>query len=100
MTSSAAAVQFGFVMPAEKQGTGDWTTYVHDIQAALRLISGYFDSAWMVDHLMFEDTDVPESFTALSYRAALHPDLHFGHTVLSSNSVSSASCWTAAAFPG
>ncbi|MBL8161276.1 MAG: LLM class flavin-dependent oxidoreductase, partial [Anaerolineae bacterium] len=82
MTASAAAVQFGFVMPDEKRDKGAWTTCVTDLQAALHLISGHFDSAWMVDHLMFDDTDVLEGFTALTYMAALHPDLHFGHTVL------------------
>jgi alkanesulfonate monooxygenase SsuD/methylene tetrahydromethanopterin reductase-like flavin-dependent oxidoreductase (luciferase family) len=36
----------------------------------------------MVDHLMSDDTDMLEGFTALTYMAALHPKLKFGHAVL------------------
>jgi alkanesulfonate monooxygenase SsuD/methylene tetrahydromethanopterin reductase-like flavin-dependent oxidoreductase (luciferase family) len=55
---------------------------VADLNRALNLIAGHFDSAWMVDHLQFGDIDVLEGFTALSYLAALHPQLKFGHAVL------------------
>ena len=74
-------VQFGFVMPAElqKQWRG---TFVADLSRALDVATGHFDSAWMVDHLQFDDVDVLEGFTALTYMAALHPRLKFGHAVL------------------
>jgi len=36
----------------------------------------------MVDHLQFGDADILEGFTALTYMAALRPQLKFGHTVL------------------
>jgi alkanesulfonate monooxygenase SsuD/methylene tetrahydromethanopterin reductase-like flavin-dependent oxidoreductase (luciferase family) len=49
---------------------------------ALDLITGHFDSAWIVDHLQFGDSDVLEGFTALAYMTALHPMLQFGHAVL------------------
>jgi hypothetical protein len=35
-----------------------------------------------VDHLQFSDRDVLESFTLLTYMAARHPRLRFGHTVM------------------
>jgi alkanesulfonate monooxygenase SsuD/methylene tetrahydromethanopterin reductase-like flavin-dependent oxidoreductase (luciferase family) len=71
-------IQFGFVMPAEQSDNTHRVTFVEDLNRALNLISGHFDSAWMIDHL----PDVLEGFTALTYMAALHPQLKFGHTVL------------------
>ena len=71
-------IQFGFVMPAEQSDKRHRMTFVKDLNRALNLISGHFDSAWMIDHL----PDVLEGFTALTYMSALHPQLKFGHTVL------------------
>ncbi|MBZ0287827.1 MAG: LLM class flavin-dependent oxidoreductase [Anaerolineae bacterium] len=76
------SVQLGMVMPAEWREKRQRATYVEDLNRALRLIAGHFDSAWMVDHLMFDDKDILEGFTALTYMAALHPQLKFGHAVL------------------
>jgi alkanesulfonate monooxygenase SsuD/methylene tetrahydromethanopterin reductase-like flavin-dependent oxidoreductase (luciferase family) len=53
-------------------------TYAKDINRALALAAGHFDSIWMIDHLH----DVPESFTTLTWFAALHPSFQFGHTVV------------------
>jgi len=75
-------IHFGFIMPAELRGKNTSATYVENLNRALTLINGHFDSAWMVDHLMFDDTDVLEGFTTLTYMAAQHPQLKFGHTVL------------------
>src|SRR5262245_57510705 len=75
-------LQFGFCMPAETRHKTRRATFVEDLNRALERITGHFDSAWMVDHLMFDDTDVLEGFTALAYVAALHPKLKFGHAVL------------------
>lgn len=75
-------IQFGFVMPADQLDKAQRTTYVADLNRALTLISGHFDSAWVIDHLQFGDADVLEGFTALAYMAALHPKLKFGHSVL------------------
>lgn len=77
-----APIQFGFTMPADQLDKAQRATFVADLNRALRLISGHFDSAWIIDHLQFGDADVLEGFTALSYMAALHPQLKFGHTVL------------------
>jgi alkanesulfonate monooxygenase SsuD/methylene tetrahydromethanopterin reductase-like flavin-dependent oxidoreductase (luciferase family) len=75
-------IQFGFIMPADQLDKTRRATYVEDLNRALRLVSGHFDSAWVIDHLQFGDADMLEGFTALSYMAALHPHLKFGHTVL------------------
>ncbi len=75
-------VHFGFVMPADQLDKTRRTTFVDDLDRALRLISGHFDSAWIIDHLQFGDQDVLEGFTTLAYMAARHPQLRFGHTVL------------------
>ena len=75
-------VQFGFTMPADQLDKARQRTYVDDLNRALTLIHRHFDSAWFIDHLQFGDTGILEGFTALSYMAALHPSLKFGHTVL------------------
>ena len=75
-------IQFGFTMPADQLDKARRATFVDDLDRALALISGHFDSAWIIDHLQFGDDDVLESFTTLSFMAARHPQLKFGHTVL------------------
>ena len=77
-----APIQFGFTMPADQLDKTRRTTFVADLQRALNLISGHFDSAWIIDHLQSSDEDTLEGFTALAYMAALYPQLKFGHTVL------------------
>ena len=75
-------IQFGFCMPADKLDKKRRATFSEDLHRALDLVTGHFDSAWIIDHLQFGDDDVLEGFTALTYLAALHPQLKFGHTVL------------------
>jgi alkanesulfonate monooxygenase SsuD/methylene tetrahydromethanopterin reductase-like flavin-dependent oxidoreductase (luciferase family) len=75
-------INFGFTMPADQLDKSRRNTYVDHLNQALDLISGHFESAWIIDHLQFGDSDVLESFTTLSYMAALHPKLKFGQTVL------------------
>jgi alkanesulfonate monooxygenase SsuD/methylene tetrahydromethanopterin reductase-like flavin-dependent oxidoreductase (luciferase family) len=69
-------------MPGDSLDKAWRATYVEDLNRALKLIAGHFDSAWIIDHLQFQDADVLEGFTTLSYMAAQHPRLKFGHTVL------------------
>ncbi len=76
------AIQFGLVLPSEGSNRENRPTLVEDLNKALNLIVGHFDSAWMVDHLQFGDIDVLEGFTALTYLSALHPKLKFGNAVL------------------
>lgn len=66
-------IQFGFTMPADQLDKTQQATYVTDLNRALTLISGYFDSAWFIDHLQADESGLLEGFTALSYMAALHP---------------------------
>jgi alkanesulfonate monooxygenase SsuD/methylene tetrahydromethanopterin reductase-like flavin-dependent oxidoreductase (luciferase family) len=75
-------IQFGFCMPGDSLDKQRRATFVADLNRALDLVSGHFDSAWFVDHLQFGAADVLEGFTALTYMAALHPQLKFGHAVL------------------
>lgn len=75
-------IQFGFCMPADKLDKQRRAMFSEDLNRALDLVTGHFDSAWIIDHLQFGDDDVLEGFTALTYLAALHPQLKFGHTVL------------------
>lgn len=70
------------LLPADKLDKQRRATFGEDLNRALNLVTGHFDSAWIIDHLQFGDDDVLEGFTALAYLAALHPQLKFGHTVL------------------
>jgi alkanesulfonate monooxygenase SsuD/methylene tetrahydromethanopterin reductase-like flavin-dependent oxidoreductase (luciferase family) len=77
-----ARIQFGFTMPVGPLDKARRPTFVEDVNRALNLVAGHFDSAWIIDHLQSGDADLLEGFTALTYMAALHPQLTFGHTVL------------------
>jgi alkanesulfonate monooxygenase SsuD/methylene tetrahydromethanopterin reductase-like flavin-dependent oxidoreductase (luciferase family) len=77
-----SALQFGLFMPAELRAGRGSATYTADLNRFLTVAAGAFDSAWIIDHLQFEDTAVLEGFTTLAYMTALHPQLHFGHAVL------------------
>jgi alkanesulfonate monooxygenase SsuD/methylene tetrahydromethanopterin reductase-like flavin-dependent oxidoreductase (luciferase family) len=76
------AIQFGFCMPAELRTPERPDTFGADLDRALTLITGHFDSAWFIDHLQDGEHAMLEGFTALAYMAARHPRLLFGHTVL------------------
>ena len=75
-------VEFGYIMPGDNLAKTGRDAYVATVDRALDLVTGHFASAWFIDHLQFGDTDVLEGFTALTYFAARHPTLTFGHTVL------------------
>jgi len=75
-------IQFGFCMPADQLDKQRRATFSADLNRALDLVTGHFDSAWIIDHLQFGTDDMLEGVTALSYMAALHPQLTFGHSVL------------------
>jgi len=75
-------VTFGLVLPAGSPTRDGRATFVADLNRALRLITGHFDSAWMIDHLQDGTSDMLESLTTISYLAALHPQLRFGQTVI------------------
>ena len=72
-------IQFGFTLPQIQPDKAQRATFVENLNRALKLISGHFDSLRIIDHLGVEDI---ESFTTLAYMAALHPQLKFGHIVM------------------
>jgi len=83
MTAKAqTSIHLGFVIPAEHRDRKRRLTLVADLNHALDLVTGHFESAWRVDHLQFAEIDVLENFTALSYLSALHPRLKFGSAVV------------------
>lgn len=69
-------------MPADSLNKEHRASFAVDLNRALNLVAGQFDSAWMIDHLQFGQDDLLEGFTTLTYFAGLHPQLKFGHTVL------------------
>ena len=72
-------IQFGFTLPEVPPNNAQRATFVEDVNRALKLVSGHFASARIIDHVGIGDI---ESFTTLAYLAALHPQLKFGHMVL------------------
>ena len=77
-----ARIRFGFLIPAYALDKRRRAQFVDDVNRALERASGHFDTAWVIDHLQAGDADLLEGFTTLTYLAALHPRLAFGHTVL------------------
>lgn len=75
-------ITFGLVIPVGSPTREGRATFVADLNRALSLIAEHFDSFWMIDHLQDGASDMLESFTTISYLAALHPQLRFGHTVV------------------
>ena len=73
-------VQFGLIVPEDVLGSSGRQGYLEDADRLLACVAGQYDSAWCIDHLQ---GDVLEGWTALSYLAARHPGLRWGHTVLS-----------------
>jgi len=75
-------IKFGFTIPVDQVNNSNRKTFVDDLNKTLDLISGHFDSFWIIDHLQSGEEDLLESFTTLSYMAALHPQFKFGHIVV------------------
>lgn len=75
-------IQFGLVVPGDVLAKARRQHYVEDVNRLLNAVKGAYASAWFIDHLQFQDSDVLEGWTALTYFAALHPELQWGHSVL------------------
>src|SRR5438874_6353491 len=75
-----ANVQFGWTMPSGMPAQNR-SRQVALIEQGLEMIKGKFDSAWFVDHLQFDDRDVLEGWTAITYMAGRHPEFDFGNAV-------------------
>jgi alkanesulfonate monooxygenase SsuD/methylene tetrahydromethanopterin reductase-like flavin-dependent oxidoreductase (luciferase family) len=74
-----AHVQFGLLVPEYPWHPSRRHLYVEDVNRLLTYVKGHYDSAWFIDHL---DGRVLEGWTALTYLAARHPELRWGHSVL------------------
>ncbi len=74
-------VQFGWSMSLGDRNI-DRATFMDAARKCLDVIKGRFSSVWLSDHLQFEDEDLLEGWTALTYLAGMQPDLYYGHTVL------------------
>jgi alkanesulfonate monooxygenase SsuD/methylene tetrahydromethanopterin reductase-like flavin-dependent oxidoreductase (luciferase family) len=74
-------IQFSFTLPMLPPDAARRAAFVEDVNRALELVSGHFEAARSIDHLLSNEGDI-ESFTTLTYFAALHPRLKFGHTVI------------------
>lgn len=72
-------VQFGLIVPDIGLDGARRHRYLEQVHQLLHLVTGHFTSAWLIDHL---EGEMLEGWTALCYLAALHPELHWGHTVL------------------
>ncbi len=75
-------VQFGLIVPGDALDKSRRHLYSEDVDRLLTSVKGHFHSAWFIDHLQFGSADVLEGWTALTYLSALHPELHWGHTVI------------------
>lgn len=73
-------VQFGLIVPETGLNRSRRHLYMQDVHRLLSYVKGRYVSAWLIDHL---EGDLLEGWTALTYLAALHPELLWGHTVLS-----------------
>ncbi|SRR5258707_1174606 len=75
-------VQFGLNLPIHPSDDLPRPEFLKGLRAALDTIVGHFDAVWMADHLQFGNASILEGWTALTYLAALRPELKYGHLVL------------------
>src|SRR5215212_2482886 len=75
-------VEFGLQLsgfPPQAEDDGDVLTFYRRMVDAL---SPEFTTLWVSDHMQFGEDPVMESWTRLTYLAALFPHLKIGHLVL------------------
>ena len=75
-------IQFGLVIPSGSRDKTLSGAYMDNVRRLTELGTGHYDSAWFVDHLQFDDADLMEGWTAVTYQAALNPQFRWGHAVL------------------
>ncbi|HET7612950.1 MAG TPA: LLM class flavin-dependent oxidoreductase [Gemmatimonadaceae bacterium] len=73
-------VEFGLIVPENPSNPPSRQGYLEALDRLLAHVKGHFASAWCIDHL---DGNVLEGWTVVAYLSALHPELVWGHTVLS-----------------
>lgn len=75
-------INFGWELPNGQRRMPSAAAYQTHIRRVLDRLGGHFHSAWIPDHFIHGNTDVPESLTTLNYLSALYPHLYFGPVVL------------------
>ncbi len=77
-------MEFGYSPPISNTSVDDFSRrrYLADLEGALDVASHGFDSAWVSDHLMFDDSYLLECWTMSTWIAARYPHLKVGQTVL------------------
>jgi alkanesulfonate monooxygenase SsuD/methylene tetrahydromethanopterin reductase-like flavin-dependent oxidoreductase (luciferase family) len=84
MTTLLDQADFGWMLPSGSQRMPvNSEDYLSHIQQILRQISGHFHSAWIPDHLMEGEADLPEALVTLSFLAGQFSELFFGTIVIS-----------------
>ncbi len=76
-----AKAQFGWAMPIGMTKENS-PRYLELVEQALEMVKGRFDSIWIADHLQFDDRNVLEGCTTITYMAARHPQFRFGNSVV------------------
>src|SRR3954452_18469759 len=75
-------VGFGFFLPNGPEAPDQRAAFVSDCDRNIEAIKGHLDSVWLADHVQAGDNDMIEAWVGLTYFAARHPELQFGHAVL------------------
>ena len=75
-------IQFGWTLPGGPRNNMARKPFLATLKQGFDLIDRNFDSAWLTDHLQYDNRPILEGWTTLTYFAALYPNLNFGHAVL------------------
>jgi alkanesulfonate monooxygenase SsuD/methylene tetrahydromethanopterin reductase-like flavin-dependent oxidoreductase (luciferase family) len=73
----------GLNFPAVEPTALSPAAFLKELDRELAQVTAPFDSAWVIDHLQFDDADVLEAWTTLSYFMGHARHLRFGNIVLS-----------------
>jgi alkanesulfonate monooxygenase SsuD/methylene tetrahydromethanopterin reductase-like flavin-dependent oxidoreductase (luciferase family) len=77
----SSAIEFGYFGPTGAE-TARGAAFAPAFYRAVAVAREAFGSIWFADHFMFDDADVNEAWTLLTYAAALAPELQVGHLVI------------------
>jgi alkanesulfonate monooxygenase SsuD/methylene tetrahydromethanopterin reductase-like flavin-dependent oxidoreductase (luciferase family) len=79
-------IDFGWEIPTgRRRPPSVGVSYEAHLRCILDRLSGHFHSAWIPDHFIDGQTNMPEALITLSYLAGLYPALYFGSIVLGQN---------------
>ena len=81
-TGARGKIQFGWVWPTGARAGDDKSQFDIGVRRALATVTGQWDSAWVTDHLQWDDSDRLEAMSTLTFYAALTPQLDWGTMVL------------------